>query len=177
MEKPGYLLRPVGIVKNERKEPSLVCRDRDLDHDRENSTGQGWPEDVSEIVFEEDYVACLDGLEDFSHIMVIYWSHKAGAEARNIKKVHPAGKKDYPLKGVFCTRSPARPNPVCVTIATLLERKGNVLFVKGLDAIDGSPVIDIKPHLPTYDAPADVKLPEWMQSLMDQFSRERKQEK
>ena len=177
MEKPGYLLRPVAIVKNERKEPSLVCRDQDLDHDQETSTGQRWREAISEIIFGEDYRECLDGIEGFSHIMVIYWSHKAGEEACSVKKVHPAGKKDYPLVGVFCTRSPARPNPVCVTIVELLERKSKVLLVKGLDAIDGSPVIDIKPHLPPYDAPADMKLPDWMQSLIEQFSRERKQEK
>ena len=177
MAKEGYLLRPVGIVKNERREPSLVLRDQDLDHDLEKSTGQGWREDVSEIVIKEDFLERLEGLEDFSHIMVIYWSHMAGESARDIKKVHPAGKKDYPLKGVFCTRSPARPNPVCVTTAKLIERKGHVLFVKGLDAVDGSPVIDIKPHLPPYDAPADMKMPDWMQSLIEQFSRERENKK
>jgi len=177
MEKPGYLLRPVGIVKNGRKEPSLVCRNQDLDHDRKNSTGQRWREDVSEIVFKEDYAECLDGLEDFSHITVIYWAHRVSEEGRSTKRVHPAGKKDYPLKGVFCTRSPARPNPVCVTIVELLERKSKVLLVNGLDAIDGSPVIDIKPHLPPYDAPADMKLPDWMQSLVEHFSQEREKEK
>jgi tRNA-Thr(GGU) m(6)t(6)A37 methyltransferase TsaA len=176
MEATDYLLRPVAIVKSDRKEPSLVCHDKDLNQDQQTSTGRRWRRDVSEIVVEERYKECLDGIEDFSHIMVIYWSHKAGEGARNIKKVHPAGKKDYPLKGVFCTRSPIRPNPVCVTTVELIERKGEVLVVRGLDAIDGSPVIDIKPHLPTYDAPSHVKLSDWMESLMEYFSKEGEKE-
>ncbi len=90
-------------------------------------------------------------------------------EGRYHPKVHPGGRKDYPLVGVFATRLPARPNPICVTTAELLERKGNVLKVRGLDAVDGSPLVDIKPHLPSYDAPSNVRLPDWVKALTSYF--------
>jgi tRNA-Thr(GGU) m(6)t(6)A37 methyltransferase TsaA len=101
--------------------------------------------------------------------MVLYWSHRINDKQRNITKVHPAGKKEYPLVGVFATRSPARPNPICVSTIELLERRENVLKVKSLDAIDGSPIIDIKVHSPSYDSPSDVKQADWMEELIKYF--------
>jgi tRNA-Thr(GGU) m(6)t(6)A37 methyltransferase TsaA len=72
------------------------------------------------------------------------------------------GNPDHELMGVFSTRSPHRPNPIGKSTVRLLERRGNILKVQGLDAIDGSPVIDIKPYIPGYDSPKDTKAPSWM---------------
>jgi len=118
----------------------------------------------------EEYADCLEGIEGFSHVVILYWSHLVGDEGRKVKMVHPAGQSDMPLVGGFSTRSPARPNPVCVTTAELLERKGNVLSVKGLDAVDGSPVIDIKSHHPHFDSPENVRLAGWMKELMKRMA-------
>ena len=123
-------------------------------------------------VVVEDHVAApaaaaagdegLDGLEEFSHILVVFWMHKVPAMRQPVCKIHPQGRADLPLVGLFATRSPYRPNPVGVSAPRLVERKGNVLRVVGLDAIDGTPVLDIKPYLPHLDAPADYRGPDWV---------------
>jgi tRNA (Thr-GGU) A37 N-methylase len=76
------------------------------------------------------------------------------------------GRKDMPLVGVFSTCSPARPNPVLVSAVTLLARTGYTLRVEGLDAVNGSPVIDIKPYLPSYYSVRDAKLSGWMNRIL-----------
>jgi len=159
-------IRPVGEVRSEHKEASLGLEEgklkvRPLEGFRGRPGGL-----VSEVVIYDEYSDCLNGLEEFSHLIVLYWSHLVGDEGRKATMVHPAGQEDMPLVGVFATRSPARPNPVCVTTVELLGLDKNVLTVKGLDAVDGSPVIDIKPHQPRFDAPGEVRLAGWMEVLM-----------
>ncbi len=113
----------------------------------------------------------MDGIEDFSHVLVLYWAHKTKEEARNLIKVHPMGRKDFPLVGIFATCSPARPNPILVTAVRLMERNGNTLRVQGFEAIDGSPVIDIKPYNPHYYLVKDINLPHWMKEIQKEFAR------
>ncbi|MBA7496071.1 hypothetical protein ES702_06669 [subsurface metagenome] len=158
-------LRPVGIVQSETKEPSLAVRSGNL-HWR------GVLEDVkkgrtaiSEILIYDDFTGVLDGIEDFSHILVLYWAHFTSEADRSLIKVHPMGRKDLPQKGIFATCSPVRPNPVCVSAVPLLERRGNLLKVKGLDAVDGSPVIDIKPYTPRYYGVSEAKVASWMTQI------------
>lgn len=174
-ENIGYLIKPIGVVRSSYREASLTLQDKDLQLDQEiltrTKTGKG---NISELIINEEYKDCLDGIEDFSHIMVLYWADRIDDEGRNVTKVHPAGKKEYPLVGIFATRAPARPNPICATTVELLERKENVLKVKSLDALDGSPIIDIKFHHPSYDAPPNVKWPGWMEKLMNYFREELK---
>lgn len=115
---------------------------------------------VCSIMFKKGYEKALDGIEDFSHIYIIFWMHKIGDAERKILKTHPRGRIDLPLLGVLATRSPLRPNPIGLTVVELLERKGNILKVRGLDAFDGTPVIDVKPYN-HWDIIEDVKVPEW----------------
>jgi len=75
------------------------------------------------------------------------------------------GRKEFPLVGIFSTCSPARPNPVLTTVVRLCGRKGNTLTVTGLDAVDGSPVVDIKPYVKDFYPQDRVLIPEWMQRL------------
>lgn len=163
------LLKPIGIVRTELSELPLAFRDGDLEL-RPETLVKTAKENISELILNENFVECLDGIEEFSHIIVLYWAHQIPEEGRHLAKVHPGGRKDYPLVGVFATRSPVRPNPICVTTVKVVERNGNVLRVKGLDAVNGSPVIDIKPHLPSSDAPLNVKLPDWVKALTSYFS-------
>jgi endonuclease-3 related protein len=116
---------------------------------------------ISEIIIDSSLTGALDGLEGFSHIIVLYWMHQA-PPGRVPTKVHPMGKQEFPLVGLFVTRSPHRPNPIGVTTVRLLQRRGNILTVEGLDAFDGTPVIDIKPYIPGYDSVADAKVPQWL---------------
>jgi tRNA-Thr(GGU) m(6)t(6)A37 methyltransferase TsaA len=163
------LFKPIGTVRNELSEPPLAFQDGDLEL-RLETLAKAAKGSISELILNEDVAECLDGIEEFSHIMVLYWAHQIPEEGRHLNKVHPGGRKDYPLVGIFATRSPARPNPICVTTAELVAREGNVLKVRGLDAVNGSPIIDIKPHLPLSDTPSNVKLPDWMKSLSSYFS-------
>lgn len=161
-------LRPVGVVRSEIKEPSLVARSGDLTWGEEERPPSP-PEGISEILIDKDYADILDGIEEFSHILVLYWAHRVDAEGRTLTRVHPMGRKDLPLVGVFSTCSPARPNPILVIAVRLLERNGTILRVSGLDAVDGSPVIDIKPYLPHYYSVTDVRLSGWMNRLLDEM--------
>jgi tRNA-Thr(GGU) m(6)t(6)A37 methyltransferase TsaA len=142
---PDMKLKAIGIVRNDVKQQ--------LRH--------GWSEVVSDIVIDSHLTEALDGLDGFSHIIVLYWMHQLTPRGKLPLKVHPMGKPELPLMGRFATRSPSRPNPVGQTTVRLLERRGNTLKVKGLDAIDGTPVIDIKPYIPGYDSAADAKAPRW----------------
>ena len=138
-------LKPIGIVRSEMAQPP--------------QPDEG--EVISEIVVDSSLSEALDGLEEFSHIVVLYWMHRAPA-GKPPTKVHPMGKKEFPLVGLFVTRSPHRPSPIGVTTVKLLQRRGNVLKVQGLDAFDGTPVIDIKPYIPGYDSVADARVPPWL---------------
>jgi tRNA-Thr(GGU) m(6)t(6)A37 methyltransferase TsaA len=143
-ELPGMTLKAIGIVRSEIKQPAR-CDFKKV---------------VSEIVIDCSLTEALDNLDDFSHIVIIYWMHHSTGPAP--KKVRPKGKPGLPLMGVFATRSPDRPNPIGKTIARLRQRQGNVLIVEGLDAIDGTPVIDIKPYIPGLDSVDNAQVPLWM---------------
>ena len=144
----SVVLKPIARVRNEVKD-----------------TGKrDWDETVSEIVFNTGFEDALDGLEEFSHIVVLFWMHRSPVGESLVIKTHPQMRSDLPLVGVLATRSPVRPNPLGMTVVRLLERERNILKVTGLDAIDGTPVVDVKPYLPG-DAPARAKVPDWVHRL------------
>lgn len=140
-------LVPIGFVISPLKEPT---------HERLNLK-----EIISEIVVNENLSEALDGLEGFSHIIVIYWMHRTTRTEQRLKS-HPMGRSDVPEQGIFAIRTPHRPNPIGKSTVHLLERRGNVLKVQGLDAIDGTPVIDIKPYIPGYDSAEGATVPNWI---------------
>ena len=162
-------LRPVGVVRSEVKKPMLradndgITLDQRLGDAREEH--QRIKTLVSEILVDEAFVPLLDGVEGFSHILVLYWPHLVPQERRDLQKIHPMGRKEFPKLGIFATCSPARPNPILVTAARLLSRDGGLLRVQGLEAVDGSPVLDIKPYNPGYFKVDDAVLPEWMERI------------
>ena len=90
--------------------------------------------------------------------------HEIPKEERRIIKVHPRGRSDMPLLGAFATRTRLRPNPLGLTLVELLEVEGNVVTVRGLDAFDGTPVLDIKPF-DYRDVAEDARVPEWWMKL------------
>jgi tRNA-Thr(GGU) m(6)t(6)A37 methyltransferase TsaA len=163
------IVKPIGIVRSEANKEVLKYSNKDIKLDLKVALNRGSDLIRSKIIIKEEYIDCLQGIEDFSHLVILFWTHKTPEQARHIKKVHPAGLRKMPIKGIFATRSPVRPNPICKTTVKLLERKGNTLIVEGLDAIDNTPVIDIKPHLPFYDSPLNIKLADWMYNLMEEL--------
>ncbi|MFC1992524.1 tRNA (N6-threonylcarbamoyladenosine(37)-N6)-methyltransferase TrmO [Chloroflexota bacterium] len=143
-------LNAIGIVRNGIKQPM--------------KPGYDLKKLISDIVIDSSLTEALDNLDEFSHIIVLYWLHRATRERRPIK-VHPRGNQELPLVGLFATRSPHRPNPVGKATVRLLERRDNILKVSGLDAIDGTPVLDIKPYIPGYDSATDATVPSWINKL------------
>jgi tRNA-Thr(GGU) m(6)t(6)A37 methyltransferase TsaA len=115
---------------------------------------------TSQIVLRKELTTALDGVEGSSHLFVLFWLHKTPSEQRKTLKVHPRGRKDMPLVGVFATRTMLRPNPVGLTLVELVKVEGNILTVRGLDAFNGTPVVDIKPF-DSWDNAENAKVPAW----------------
>jgi tRNA-Thr(GGU) m(6)t(6)A37 methyltransferase TsaA len=117
-------------------------------------------DDAARIHVYAPYTAGLLGLEQFSHILVLYWLHLNDTpEARNILQVHPRKKPANPLTGVFATHSPRRPNPIALSRCRVLSISRDGIAVDQIDALDRSPVIDIKSFFPYDDEP--VRVPDW----------------
>lgn len=127
----------------------------------------GWSEVVSRLELLPEFADGLDGVEDFSHLMVLFWLHGMGPEQRRKLRVRPKGRADLPEVGVFAVHSPARPNPIGVTVVELLHREGDTLVVRGLDALDGTPILDIKAYglAQARLAEKDLRIPEWARRL------------
>lgn len=102
------------------------------------------------IVIDPAWRPALLGVAPGSDLVVLYYLHRA---SRDVLQVHPRGDPDRPLRGVFATRSPARPNPIAVTTVRVRAVRGTVLEVVGLDALAGSPVLDLKSHAHSFDTP------------------------
>jgi tRNA-Thr(GGU) m(6)t(6)A37 methyltransferase TsaA len=115
------------------------------------------------IEVDEKYSDAFLGLEQFSHVDVFYWLHENDQPAgRGVLRVHPRGDKANPLTGVFATRSPLRPNPIAVTRCRIIAVAGSTLTIDAIDARDGSPLIDIKAHIPPRDEAENIRIPDWV---------------
>jgi tRNA-Thr(GGU) m(6)t(6)A37 methyltransferase TsaA len=122
---------------------------------------------TSEIIINPEFAAALDGIRGFSHYFVVFWMNEITAEQRTMMKVHPRGRKDMPLLGVFTTRTNLRPNPIGLTLVELVRVEDNILSVRGLDAFNGTPVLDVKPF-DFWDTAKDAKMPEWWLKLEEE---------
>jgi len=164
------ILRPVGIIKNKIKKPFLSAEDDGIkmqgNIDNFRTHIREIHQEISEIIINKDLIEILEDIEKYSHIMILYWADKVPEQSRSLTKVHPMGRKENPKVGIFSTCSPARPNPVLITVVRLHERNKNVLYVTGLDAVNGSPVIDIKPFAREFYPQDKVRVPEWMEKII-----------
>jgi tRNA (adenine37-N6)-methyltransferase len=120
-------VRPIGVVHRQNSDEDI--NDRDL---------------ISRIAINKEYSDGLAGIEEWSHLYVIYWMDRILEEKKTL--LCPGNDLDMPTVGIFATRAPVRPNPLGLTLVELMSRKENILVVKGLDALDGTPVVDIKPY-------------------------------
>lgn len=114
---------------------------------------------VAEIVVREDLEDTLTGIEEWSHLFILFWMNQFTWTPDQLT-VHPRHREDLPEVGVFSARGRERPNPIGLAVVELLKRDKNVLTVKALDAYDGTPVLDIKPY-DAYDAIIGLRAPEW----------------
>jgi tRNA-Thr(GGU) m(6)t(6)A37 methyltransferase TsaA len=130
-KQPEFVMRAIGFVRSQFKEAKDVPQGLGAEHPEEG-----------EIVVLPEYAAGLEDIEGMSHLYVL-WVFDRVAESRLVVQP-PCGDRQH---GVFATRSPRRPNPIGLTVVELLERRGNALHVRGIDMLDGTPVLDIKPYL------------------------------
>lgn len=138
---------PIGIIQNQFIE----------------KVPEEWESVVHHIIVEEKWAPALDGIEEFSHLHILFWLHRIKGEIS--AHVHPENRQELPAVGLFATRTPYRPNPIGLQVVELISREGNILTVRGLDALNGSPVLDIKPYLPRGDSIPDAKIPAWLKKL------------
>lgn len=141
-------MQPIGLVKNRIRPHENIMNYR---------------EEISEIIIEPFLEEALEGLEENSHIMVIFWMDRVPEEERGLLKVRPLRRDDLPLVGILATKAPNRPNGIGVTTVEILCRERNVLKVKGLDAWNETPVLDIKPFNLTPEILPVIRGPWWAQ--------------
>lgn len=146
-EKGKIRLVPIGIAKNTVKKPTL----------------SGWKNLKTEIILDKRYTKGLDGIKDYSHVIIVYWM---GQEKECHLKHHPQGRTDVPYGGIFACRCPQRPNRIAISTVKFLSRKKNSIMVKGLDILDDTPILDIKPYTPVYDSVKKAKVPAWVNRLV-----------
>jgi tRNA-Thr(GGU) m(6)t(6)A37 methyltransferase TsaA len=120
-------------------------------------------------VLDTALTSALDGIEDWSHIYVIFWLHQIPTSEAPVLH-HSSQQAEYPPVGIFAARSPIHPNPLGLTLVELVKRKENILWVRGLDALDGTPVLDIKPY-PDWEqgrllVVTDFRIPAWLSEII-----------
>jgi tRNA-Thr(GGU) m(6)t(6)A37 methyltransferase TsaA len=129
---------------------------------------EGWGSVTSEVVIDEGYVQGLTGLDTFSHILVVFYIHRYTFDVNSELVRRPQGRPDMPEVGIFAQRAKHRPNSIGVTAVELVTVEGNVVIVRGLDAIDGTPVLDVKPYIPVFDR-REAETPGWVDELMKDY--------
>jgi tRNA (adenine37-N6)-methyltransferase len=149
-----YSVQPIGVVRCPVNEMSLG----------------NWSKIDSEIHIDPAYAGGLQGLEGFSHVQVVFFLDRAqGFDFGKHLLRAPRDMKDMHKVGVFAWRTKYRPNPIGVTSVPVRGIEGNVIKVRGLDALDATPILDVKPYIPEFDRIDDVKLPAWVAHVMEGY--------
>jgi tRNA-Thr(GGU) m(6)t(6)A37 methyltransferase TsaA len=131
------------------------------------------PDEESVIVIDPIWESALTGIEEYSHLVVMFWLDRAERAESAPELFQPDGRADLPSVGLFATRTPRRPNPIGMACPRLIRRDGNRLVVRGIDAWDGTPVVDIKGYAPRDDIRADAHVPDWLIRLWKTHDEER----
>ena len=117
---------------------------------------------LSRVKIFPEFCVGLQGLKNFSHVFILYWLHlREKEDERRTLQVVPRRHPGASQVGVFACRSPSRPNPIGLCVVELKKIEACTLLVKGLDALEDSPIIDIKPYIPRADSITDARVPEW----------------
>jgi tRNA (adenine37-N6)-methyltransferase len=149
-----FSLEAIGTVRGGRKEP--------VDND--------WEREACAIEldarFRDD---CLLGLDAFSHLEVVYVFDRVDESEIEPGARHPRGRADWPRVGIFAQRGKGRPNRIGVSRCSIVRVEGKTIHVRGLDAIDGTPVLDVKPYMREFGPRGEVKQPAWATELMAEY--------
>lgn len=154
-----YTIEPIAYVKNNRSK---------LEDDY-------WGGLISEIIVSNKIAEqSIKGIEEFSHLEIIFYFHLADLTKIEISSSHPRGNSKYPKVGIFSQRKKARPNLLGTAIVKLIKAEKNKLTVEGLDAVDGTPVIDIKPVFKEFLPEDKIIQPDWVSDLMKNYWSKKK---
>lgn len=154
-----YTIEPIAYVKNNRSK---------LEDDY-------WGGLISEIIVSNKIAEqSIKGIEEFSHLEIIFYFHLADMTKIEISSSHPRGNSKYPKVGIFSQRKKARPNLLGTAIVKLIKTEKNKLTVEGLDAVDGTPVIDIKPVFKEFLPEDKIIQPDWVSDLMKNYWSKKK---
>jgi len=149
LQKNQIVFHPIGYVRTKASKDEIKSNKKNV---------------ISKLVLNREFMTALDGIDEFSHLFIIFYLHKI--KGKIDLKVNPMGKVDLPLIGLFSTRTAHRPNPIGLTLVRLLKREKNNLFVAGLDAFDRTPILDIKPFDPI-DTITEFKIPGWLNRILN----------
>jgi tRNA (adenine37-N6)-methyltransferase len=149
-----FLIKPIGFVKSSRTEP----------------IDDNWDSVSSYIELTSEFTKeSLQGLEDFSHVEIIYFFHKVDIGKIILSAEHPRENLSWPSVGIFAQRKKARPNRLGATISKIVRVEGNRLYLSSFDGIDGTPVVDIKPVMSEYLPREKVIQPDWSKEMMRDY--------
>lgn len=128
-----------------------------------------WGNVESEIILEDKYKDGLKGLQNFSHAIIIFYMDKANFNIESDLVRKPRGREDLDFYGIFAQRAKHRPNPIGITTVKIVKVTDNILKVKGLDTVNHTPVIDIKPYFKVFDNISEYHQPEWVDDIMKNY--------
>jgi len=135
------IMQPIGVIHS----PFTEKGQTPIQASRSQATG------IVEI--DRKFLEGLQDLEGFSHIFLLYVFHCSSSYTLRVKPF-----LDHKVRGLFATRYPCRPNPIGISVVRLLSRKENILTIKGVDVLDNTPLLDIKPYVPDFDVRTDVRV-------------------
>lgn len=149
-----YSVKPIGYIRNS----------------REAIEDDYWGNIVSTIELTSEFSEeSVQGIEDFSHLEVIFYFNQVKDDNIQFDARHPRNNKEYPKVGIFAQRGKNRPNKLGLTTVEVLKREGKIIYITGLDAINGTPVLDLKPVMKEFAPKGEIKQPYWVSDLMKEY--------
>lgn len=149
-----YNVKPIAYIRNS----------------REAIEDDYWGNIVSTIELTSEFSEeSVQGIEDFSHLEVIFYFNQVKDDNIQFDARHPRNNKEYPKVGIFAQRGKNRPNKLGLTTVEVLKREGKIIYIKGLDAINGTPVLDLKPVMKEFAPKGEINQPYWVSDLMKEY--------
>lgn len=130
------VFKPIGVIRSPHEVPAGTPIQSRFGRDSEG-----------QVILDEEWAPALEDVEGFERVWLIYWLHRAGPVRLRVVPY-----RDDREHGLFATRTPCRPNPIGLSVVEVLRREGRVLHVRGLDVLDETPLLDVKPYVPDFDA-------------------------
>lgn len=153
MSESSFLLKQIGVVHSEVEDKNYT----------------DWNKVISEVHLKSEFQDGLYRLEEYSHAIIVFFMDQFNSSESDLMIKRPRDRKDMPNVGVFAQRTKYRPNPIGISVVKIEAIQDNILTVRGLDANNQTPVLDIKPYIADFDIRADVNVPNWMNKLMENY--------